>query len=195
MKENIESAMEVDCDEWKLDPDVNQLVYNNAPVDDILYAWAHAYGEVKPHPRVANCRSACVNLLVCFAVHYEHKNLVEKLIDLCSPFCKFCPHITAMDNHNLKMEELLHAILDRGLMFGPVCPSKKGYGCIKENAINVGQEISVLDILLKWDDQEALDYVFKYYKSFFPPLADMARLHNSKKCLKYIKENDCYCSC
>ena len=52
---------------WTHNPDVCQLVYDNAPVDDILHAWA--YGDVKSHPPVAEC----VNVLVCFAVHCSMK--------------------------------------------------------------------------------------------------------------------------
>ena len=195
-------SMEVDCDEsyLELDPEVYQLIYDNAPVDDILDAWARAYGEVKLHPRVANCTSECVNVLACFAVHFEDDALLERVMPLCSPFCKFSPHITAMFDGNLAMEEAIHKAMpkvtcgchsreyDVRTVHGHVWPSTKGYGCIKDNSINVGEEISVVDILFKWDDWEALDFVFQFNIGFFHPLLDMAKCFNSRKCFKYIQD-------
>ena len=204
--EDMESAMEVDCDEcyFELDADIYQLVSNHAPVTDIVEAWTDAYGELQCHPRVENCESICVNILACFAVHYEHVDLVIELIPLCSPYCGYSPHITAMNDSNVEMDQEIDEAMfkiycdydcglnitwDTGKRLGYMQPSKQGFGCITDNMINIGKKTSVFDILLQRDDLEGLEYVLNtLYSGFLPPLADMALRYKSVKCLKYLKD-------
>ena len=206
-EENIKSTMDVSSSDYlELDTSVSHLVKHHAEVTEIVAAWKEIYGELGSHPRVACCTSVCINVLACFATHYEHEDLLHEIIPLCSPFCKFSPHLTAIYDYNENMLDVIYSASpsycidietginddvhdwDIGYRLGPVCLTTKGYGYITDDQLSVGGKVtSVIDILLQRDDKEMLAFLMEYFTGKPDTLVGLARHYKSKHCLEHIQ--------
>ena len=187
----------------QLDTFIDHLVIQHAEVTEVVAAWEEIYGELRSHPRVAYCTSVCVNVLACFAAHYEHEALLHEITPLCSPFCKFSPYITAIYDCNQNMLDVIassaHSYIDTesevidyygiGYRLGPVSLSTEGHGCITNNQLLAGGKItSVIDIVLERDDMEMLAFLMKDFTGSINTLAGMASRFKSKHCLEHIQD-------
>ena len=158
-----------EIDSLQIEPLILDMLRHYAPGHDILEAFVTLH------------KAFDLQILLCYAVHYNHLTFVSRLMSnrLFQLFSVHKPLITAVADRNLQAIEL---ICEKSYVHA----DDHGYGVIRGNKLLVHQETSALDLAMLQDDVEMLQLLTRNYSGEYEPLAIIAEHYNATKCLQII---------
>ena len=150
----------------ELDPILINMLQEKAPRDDIEEEFVAIYGE----------DDEAYEAMVCFAVHYQHEQFLDKRIELTG--YKYNPLITLVCDRNLDFIKQFTKVFDCFI-------EEEGYGKIVDGDF-VCEELSASDIILEHDDIDVFELVIRYYYCYENEVViQKAKKYHAVKCLDF----------